>query len=222
MGHSPRDARHPLDLSSVPGRGSPGSQIQPPRAALRREALPVRHTTSLAGRDIGWLPCPSCAASRPCSRPRRAPLARRPGGRLRPAARRRARPRRGRLGLGALRGRPGPGQGPAGSCCWRAVRASGASQWLGLMLTSKDHDRDVERGGALGSVLDGRRLRRLGPRGPTQRGTARPAARPRRLPPSDARVPRSIVGSSRPSWPRPGSTTPCRRTAYDFVVVPDR
>src|ERR1700752_2148705 len=30
--------------SSAPGRGSPGSQLQPLRAALRREALPVRRT----------------------------------------------------------------------------------------------------------------------------------------------------------------------------------
>ena len=38
-----------LNSGRVPGRGSPGSQLQPPRAALRREALPVRHTTSLLG-----------------------------------------------------------------------------------------------------------------------------------------------------------------------------
>ena len=30
----------------VPGRGSPGSQLKPLRAATRREALPVRHTYS--------------------------------------------------------------------------------------------------------------------------------------------------------------------------------
>ena len=50
-----------LNSWRVPGRGSPGSQLQPPRAALRREALPVRHTTSLTG-CLGCWPCPSCAA----------------------------------------------------------------------------------------------------------------------------------------------------------------
>ena len=37
-----------LQCRSVPGRGSPGSQNQPLRAATRREALPVRRTSRLA------------------------------------------------------------------------------------------------------------------------------------------------------------------------------
>ena len=48
-GRFPAAGAEPLDSSGVPGRGSPGSQNQPLRAATRREALPVRHTTSLPG-----------------------------------------------------------------------------------------------------------------------------------------------------------------------------
>ncbi|MDX6324052.1 MAG: hypothetical protein QOK15_406 [Nocardioidaceae bacterium] len=40
----PRPALPPT-LEHAPGRGSPGSQQKPLRAATRREALPVRRTT---------------------------------------------------------------------------------------------------------------------------------------------------------------------------------
>src|SRR5215203_3082654 len=39
-----------LQWSGAPGRGSPGSHIQPLRAATRREALPVRRTHHLSVR----------------------------------------------------------------------------------------------------------------------------------------------------------------------------
>ena len=38
-------------------------------------------------------------------------------------------------------------------------------RWLGLMLTSQDHDLDAERRGPVRAALDGRRYRRLGPPG---------------------------------------------------------
>ena len=79
---------------------------------------------------------------------------------VRPRGRRRAGPRRGRLGLGALRGGPEPGQGPA-RCC--SLEAADGDDWLGLMLTSQDHDRDADDEARYGPALDGRRHRRLGP-----------------------------------------------------------
>ena len=48
--------RDSLQWSSAPGRGSPGSQNQPLRAATRREALPVRRTSLLRLR-LGFRPC---------------------------------------------------------------------------------------------------------------------------------------------------------------------
>ena len=88
------------------GRGSPGSQIKPLRAATRREALPARRTTSP---DVEVTPMafrlPRLRLRNPCHA----------AAALRAEARRAARPRRGRVDLGALRGRPDAGQGPAGA-----------------------------------------------------------------------------------------------------------
>ena len=46
--------------------------------------------------------------------------------------------------MGALRGRPDPGQGPPGHPA-RAGTGDQDGRWLGLGLTSKDHDRDAEQ-----------------------------------------------------------------------------
>ena len=70
-----------------------------------------------------------------------------------------------------------------------------ADGWLGLMLTSQDHDRDAADE-AVRPLLDGRRHRRLGPRGPAERGAPRPADPARRGRRSGAREPRSTVASS--------------------------
>ena len=115
----------------MPGRGSPGSQNKPLRAATRREALPVRHTQLLS----------------PLVRSPRAILSRL----VRRSARRTAPP----VGYAPQRdGRPDPGE-----VVWawvpyeendgrgkdRPVLLLGRrrGQWMGLMLTSKDHDRDA-------------------------------------------------------------------------------
>ena len=111
----------------MPGRGSPGSQNKPLRAATRREALPVRHTQLLS------------------------PLVRSPRAILSRLVRRTAPP----VSYAPQRdGRPDPGE-----VVWawvpyeendgrgkdRPVLLLGRrrGQWMGLMLTSKDHDRDA-------------------------------------------------------------------------------
>ena len=104
----------PLGAAAAPGPET--SRSERPRA---REALPVRHAR--------FSSCP-VGSRRDVVRAR---------------GRRRAGPRRGRVGLGALRGRPEPGQGPAGAAD-RRKEIDGVDCWAGLMLTSKDHDRDAE------------------------------------------------------------------------------
>ncbi len=114
------------------------------------------------------------------------------------------------LGLGALRGRPDAGQGPAGA----GDRVAPAGTVIALPLTSKDHDHDAAQEARGGPVLDGRRHRRLGPPAPSERGQAEPRSRPRlgggapRGRRARARVFDSVVEAATPYLPEPQSLQP--------------
>ena len=98
----------------MPGRGSPGSQHKPLRAATRREALPVRHTTTIT----------TTSSDGPTYSP-------------------------------DLDGEPDPGEVVWAWVAYDDDPAQGKDrpvlllgerdgQWLGLMLSSQDHDVDAE------------------------------------------------------------------------------
>src|SRR5690606_13382843 len=149
---------------------------------------------------------PTGAAPRTPRRTRPHPTATRP---LRPAAGRPPRPRRGGVGVGAVRGGPVAGQGPAG--------AADRHRGRGAPRPTADQPRPHARPGGTGrrgsprTALDGRRRRRVGPAAPPERGPPRPVAAPRtvrRTPGGRGARParlRCRPGRSGPA-PRPGLT----------------
>jgi hypothetical protein len=122
----------------MPDRGSPGSQDQPPRAATRREALPVRHAPSF-GRPVrparGRAPrvpppraaprAPACAALRPRWRP--------------PAPRARS-PQRGRT---PPHGTTGGSATPATTCATCAVRRPASYSRATVAGSAYTHERST-------------------------------------------------------------------------------
>ncbi len=175
---------------------------------MRREALPVRRTVPLMS---VWRRLFDSLTSR------RSPLRSTPRRRPPPPSHRGA--RRRRVYAPEADGEPDPGE-----VVWAWVPyeddptqgkdrpvlllAASGDEWLGLMLSSQDHDLDAEDEARYGRLLDGRRRGRVGPRGPAERGAAGPAAAAARRRTSAARErPWSSRASTRSS-PRPASTTP--------------
>ena len=109
----------------MPGRGSPGSQNKPLRAATRREALPVRRTPTL--RAPGCPHAPSSAVRRATD--------------VSYAPQADGRPDPGEVVWGWVPYEDDPPQGKDRPVLLIARGDDG--RLLGLMLTSKDHDRDA-------------------------------------------------------------------------------
>ena len=84
----------------------------------------------------------------------------------------------------------------------------GVDYWAGLMLTSKDHDRDAEDEARYGRHWMDVGRRRLGRRAPAERGAAGPAGHPRATTRSGAREPPSAGRSSTGWWRRRSASTP--------------